>query len=320
MGLFDKLSKKLENSISTGENSKRYYGIILNLLCNVEVLTKNNIKAYFKAKYNEECDDAALNKALSKFEAEDKRNDTWYSLTFKQFQQEKLDNSFNNKDKDEIIEICFKDFKEEIKIKFKELLNNVSPIVEKRLFDRELDKFKRILNLPDSKRYPLMLVAGKAMGDVIIALLLSKDKDVIFLVSEEICEYMCKYKGLERAYAIAMHAQWFKNNEKCFDKYQSFSQEDCYDVIDASPTFTKEIEKSTYSNETARKMFASQLYNCEIISTTSDFDWKRWAFKDTKFVDMSCYYALSKMADFFVDSDTTSIESSVDIIASYANR
>ena len=318
MGFLDKLKDSVNAILNVDDATvKRYYGVILVMLSNVKCLTKENIKSYFKKKYNEICDEAALDKALSKFdsEVEPKHKETWYKLSFKQSENEKV--AVSSPSEDEIYDICFADYKEDVKEQFYNIITDVKAKGNISLLGSELEKMERRLSLPQSTYYPLVRITGKAFGEVMIERIRAKDDVAIWVVTEEVCEFAKEKKGLDIAYALAIRANNFRENIIHIEAYPVITEEMCRDAVMKSRTYAKKIEEDPSREDVIVRKATNQIYTMEILPSKSDLDWRRWAQKDPRFADAACYYALEKMATHFTNSDTSSVESSVNLVASY---
>lgn len=333
MGIFDKFRGALDtakNSVLSADKSptNRYYGVILVLLSTVKTLKKEHIQLFFRSYYNEECDEIALDKALEKFKSsKQKDGQTWYSLTFKQFQNEGKQDP--NLTKDMIYEICCKDYIDTTKNRLEEVLAIIKnqPSVS-RLNQGIEAKIKDEINykLPNGKDFPYCYLVGTTISSVFIDKLLNKDETVLAIVADEVCEYIHQERGFDRCYALAMRAFHFKKHED-LSEYTSITKEDCVDAVRNSRNYfevMKEEEiKNPFTFDKERfidKKATAILESSTICSKYIDLksDWKMWASKNVRFVDAACYYALEKMATYFDNSDTTSVEKSFHLVVSFA--
>lgn len=325
MGLFDKLRDKVNGFLKTGEvtvvekddpMTTKYYEGILSLLSTVNRLTKENIKIFYKVKYDEICDEAALDRALSKFESvvEDERGETWYKLSFRQREKERIQTKL---EADEIYEICFKEYMEDVKARFCAILEAIKNQPKKEFLDDGLSELEWTLQLPDDP-YPYVRLAGQAMAEVMVDRLLVGDPTVKALVTEEVCTYVCEKKGLEQVYAMVLRAMHFEKFGENSAQYQSITEEDCRSAAMNSSIYQeRSSEESPFDKGSVYNTAAYRIMKSEIIEGYSDLDWKRWAAKDNLFVDAACYYALQEMAKYYIDSDTTNVEKSVNLVATY---
>ena len=213
--------------ISSDPAVEKYRNQITALLSTVDRLTKENIKTYYKVVYDEVCDDAALDRALSKFEANVERicGETWYRLTFNQLQ--KSYNHPTNLDRDKIYDICFADFKQEVKNKFNEILDILGEHQKIEYFKDGINKLYRELNCPIDLGYPQERLRAQVMGQMIVERLLANDSFIQKMFVQELLEYLCKYKGIERAYALVLRANQFKKFSGDLENYQSISKKEC---------------------------------------------------------------------------------------------
>lgn len=323
MGLFDKLRDTVNSAVDTVQGvdhskTQRYYDIIFTLLSIVDRLTKESIQTYFKVQYNEVCDDAALDKALSKFdsEVESRHQKTWYMLTFQQWKNKRTNNS--NINKDVIYDICFKDYIDNVKEKFEEILQIVSENPSNKLFKRGLDNLEQDLQFPrfDSHKYPYPYLAGKVMGSIMVERFWAMDKTVQTIVIEAVCDRVCGCRDLERVYAFALRALHFNEFGKDLNEYSTITEEDCYNAVINSPAYKRDMmELTPFDNKEAiighktKKMINSTFFN-----QSTDFDWATWAVKDIRFVDAACYYTWKKISENFDKGDTADIEFIVNVV------
>lgn len=323
MGIFDKFRGASDST------KNRYYDVILVLLSTVDRLKKEHIQLFFKSYYNEECDEQALDKALAKFEAINGVKDgrTWYSLTSRQSQNDRK--QAPNLTKDMIYEICYKDYIDNTKNRLEEVLAVIKnqpsvSMLNQGIKAKIMDEIT--YKLPNGIGYPYYYLVGKTISNVFIDKLLNKDKTVTAIVAEEVCAYIHSKRGFERSYALALRAFHFKSHED-LGEYVSITKEGCVDAVRNSPNYIKEMEKEasknqfTFDKEQYIGRKADAILESDIICDKYEkleSDWKVWASKNARFVDAACYYALEKMATYFENSDTTSVDDCFKLVASFA--
>ena len=219
--------------------------------------------------------------------------------------------------KEEAIEICFKQYREDVRTRFCEMLDVLKEQPKKKFLDEGITKLDREFNLPPNCD-PERAIARKVIADVMVERLLAEDPTVRTLVVEEVCEYGCKKKTLPLAYAIALRAVQFEKYGKNLEKYQTITEEDCHNAAMNSPIYQeKSREESPFEKGSVYNKAAKNIMKCKIMDWQYDSDWKTWAAKDIRFTDAACYYALQEMATYYVDSDTKDVEKAVDLVAAY---
>lgn len=161
-------------------------------------------------KYNEECDDVALDKALSKFKVarESTQQRTWYELTYDQWEKERIE--VPSVTKEEILDICYARFRKNVKRYVRKLLSVLDQKPEKRLFEEGLRKLVEVgLHGQDISGLERELI-GNIISEAMVERLLAKDPTVITIVIEEVFEHLRNHKSIQLGCALALRALCFE--------------------------------------------------------------------------------------------------------------
>lgn len=331
MGLFDKLCSVATKAIEAtmmGEKEQKYYDIIFNLLICIPSLQKEHIKNFIKGKYNEECDETALCKALNKFETTTlKTNEVWYKLTSKQSSHADSKNggaSWYNKE--EVKNICFADFKENIRSKFAKVFNTVQENPSKASLDSGIGEITRPLsyepyNIADDR--PNFRMAMEVISEELLQhFFLGNDLLCNIAADKVLSRLTYNYENKDSSYirllyAVALRALNYAKSD-INEEYVSITEEDCAKAVYNSKHYNKNTGrelsyiKEIYGTEINRIFKETILY----YSSTSCSDWINLAAKDNCFVDGACFHAWSKVAEHFGKS-TDDVEEAVLTINRY---
>jgi len=318
MGLFDKLKEAVGNAIESSmngpmnENEKKYYDIILNLLLSVPHLQKEHIQKFIEVKYNENCDEATLCKVLEKFETvtEPKTKETWYQLTSTQSSRASYkDGGLSWFKKEEIYDICFDDFREEIRLKFKEIFEVVKATPSKRILDQGVSKIIEVLpsGYAGGDDYPNYQMAVKVIGQEITKLFFDGDCLIKEIISDEALSWLKydyknqSYNYTSHVYAFALRAFHYKKSDKTSENYVSITLTDCKDVITQSETYQEKINDNPFDKESILNNASEAILECNIILAPSKIEWLHWAIQDTKLVDAACFFAWERVSSEYED-------------------
>lgn len=319
MGLFDKMREIVNSTLGEGalvsKSSaddpvvKRYYGVILVLLSTVGRLTKEHIKLYFRVRYNEECDDASLDKALSKFETIE-GNPTRYKLSW---QAERVKSP--DVKKEDVLDICYAPFRATLKSKFEEILSTLEQKPQKRFLMQGFSALGRAFRWSDEEYY----LAGKVISEVMTERLLSKDPTVVSLVVEEAFEYLKPHKSLPLAHAVALRALHFEKYGETLNEYESITIDDCKNTVISSSAYAKDLEEHLFDKDAFVAQTAHRILSKTVLDRNNSeaFGWKQWAAEDMHFIDAACYFAVQKISESFNECTPTTIDSAVNLVAAF---
>lgn len=311
MGLFDKLKEAVGNAIESGingpmnENEKKYYDIILNLLLSVPHLQKEHIQKFIEVKYNENCDEATLCKVLEKFETvtEPKTKETWYQLTSTQSSRASYkDGGLSWFNKDEVYEICYADFREEMRSKFKDIYKVVKSTPSKRVLEQGISKITESLPGHHSG-YPHLTMTAKIICEELLAALLDGDslmKEIAVDMALSHLAYTYEKSGdheyIPLLYAFALRAYHYDNSGKDAGEYNSITETECYDVVSLSAHYKKVLESNPFEKEGIIRNAAEYILKSKIMLASYEFQWDYWAVQNNKFVDAACFFAWEKIS------------------------
>lgn len=186
MGLLDKIRDVVDSLLGGNSPKKEYYYFILNLLSTAEYLKKEHIKKCYKEKMGRDFDDAVLETVLTKFQTIKDRETggVWYERTKKQVFDEKIPKeAWLFQSKDEIYDICFGDFRKEIRVRFEETLESIKTCATE--YDLEAAWDLKSRDYPSESQYHHSIIAAQVMADVMIEHFYENDPTVIAIVLRE---------------------------------------------------------------------------------------------------------------------------------------
>lgn len=333
MGLFDKLKEAVGNAIESSmngpmnEDEKKYYDIVLNLLLCIKRLQKQHVQKFIEVKYNENCDDATLCKVLEKFEAitEPKTNGTWYQLTSTQSSRaDYKDGGLSWFNKEEIGDICFASFVEEISSKFSDIFEVVKEQPSKDILDQGISKIIITLptEYPDYGDYSYYQMAIKVIGQEIINLFYDGDcliRDILSNSALSCLEYDYEheeYEYLPHLYAFALRALHYEKSDKTAENYISITKADCCDAVENAQPYQDEIKEKPFDKEDIIKAAVEAILNSCIITAPSKTDWMHWVIQDVRLVDAACFFAWKEIVAKTQET-ADNAEDATDIIHGY---
>lgn len=329
MGLFDKLREAVESTglVGGNEKEKKYYDIVLNLLLCVRHLKKEHMQKIITVKCNEDCDIPTLDKVLKKFKpvTEPKTGEIWYETSYEQLSKANRDDGGHSYfNKGEIYDICFADFKEEIRSKFKETFEVVKSNPSERILKQGISRI--IDPLPSgyagSDDYPNYRIAIKVIAEEISKLLFAGDCLIKEIVADEAISWLkyarenSKYEYIPRLYAFALRALHYAKSSEIDQEYSSIVLTDCHDAAYHSKIYQKRMEENPFEKEGILDAAAERIFESEIIIASSKINWYYWAMKNVKFIDAACYFAWLKISDE-CEQITDNVEDVVNTTHSY---
>ena len=299
MGLFD---SKIVN---------QYTDLICVLLSHIPELTREAIRAYIEKKHAAPCDEAALDKALKKFQPEEKDGitgkkfaHTWYTMSLSQ-QSKKGCSKFL--DEQELLDICFADYKQEMRALFIEELDKLGKAPTNRSLESRMSFLETSGRLKLDNKACLIKIVGQITYEVMKERFGASDPVARALVMDAV--YVPhEYTSI---YAVALRARHYMEHADDAE-YTSITMEDCRRAVLESPQAAGRAEDVYFIFNNADK-----IYKCIIFLGSASYDWRRLAGKDLRFLDGACYYAITKMAEQFEDSDLSNFKGYLDVLCAY---
>ncbi|MBQ8731337.1 MAG: hypothetical protein IJY82_00715 [Oscillospiraceae bacterium] len=335
MGLFDKLKDTVGNAIESGligpmdEEEKKYYDIILNLLLAVPRLKKEQMKKFIQAKYGGNCNEGTLDKALGKFEGsmEPKTNEIWYQITAMQSSRaDYKDGGISWFKEEEVYDICYADFRDEVREKFKGIFKVVENNPSKRILEQGIGKIMN--SLPSAFDYPHQRIAAKIICEELLEALFSGDElmqeiaaDMVILQLERACkDTLRNYEYIPKLYSATLRAFHYQDSQDREENYTSITIEDCRDAVKNSAFYQEEFGEDPFEEEFEKENKLQQAAKCilesNLIFSSRNYTWKYWAIQQPEFMDAACFYAWEKIADEMGEGAET-IEAASDLIYNY---
>lgn len=321
MGLFDKLKETVGNAIessingSMNEDEKKYYDIVLNLLLSVRHLQKPHIQKFIEVKYNEKCNEATLDTVLQKFESvtTPKTHEEWYMLTSTQSSRALYKNngaSWYNEE--EVINICFADFRENIRSQFKDIFKIVKDKPSKELLDRGIKTIteKQSGYYSAESDYPNFKIAVKVIAEELVKALFDGEQllkdiagDMAISRLESTWEGYQSYNFVPQVYSLTLRAFNFNNCNDKTEQYTSITLLDCLNAAENSAFYQEELEEDPFADkEKILKQAAKSILESGVMFNGYDGSWEHWAIQDPKFVDAACFYAWEKVSSELEDT------------------
>lgn len=335
MGLFDKLKEVVGNAIESSmnghmnEQEKKYYDIILNLLLCVPRLQKEHVQKFIKTKYNEEPNEVTLDKVLEKFNSitTPKTHGIWYQLPSTQNSRANYkDGGLSWFKEEEIYDICFDDFREEIRSKFREVFEIVQENPSKKLLEQGIKK----ITTPISGYYiaesncPNFKIAIKVITEELLKHFFIGN-DLICDIAADMVLSRLQYNYTSndsnynpRLYAVALHALHYAKSVVNETEYVSITKEDCASAVHNSKFYNKKAEENPFNKDAVYQSAVNEIFDEEILhySFTNNYSWENLAAKNICFVDGACFHAWSKVAEW-CGKNTDDVEEAVLMINHY---
>jgi len=320
MGFFDKLRKAIDSATESftnnnSSNSIKYLeDIVINLLVSVDKLRKKDIQKFIKVKHNVDCDDAVLDKILSKIKADSVLNgETWYSLPFSfPFKQRLEILNHYAYEESEIQDICYADFREEMRLKFNNMLEVIKADISGDslvyAFSSLVPSISEITKDFKYKysSYNQPLLAAQVISDEILKLFFAKDQFIKDFV------IMCALQGLHARYKMharhkpsgyipylynfAIRAMHFESHRDDAE-YTSITKAECYDAVAASKYYQNELAEKPQNKERFYNIEASIILTQNMLGGGNKRDWLYWAAKNIRFVDAACFEAFQFVSE-----------------------
>ena len=333
MGLFDKLKEAVGNAIESSmngpmnEEEKYYFDIVLNILLAVKNLDKKDIKVFIEYKTQKVCPEATLDSVLQKFESftEPKTEKTFYRLTSTQSSRADYKNGGTSwYTQEEISDICFSDFREEIRSKFAGIYEVVLENPSESILEQGISKITGALpgNIPDYGDYSYYQIAIKVIGQEIINLFYDGDCLIRDIISDSALSWL-KYdyenenhEYLPHLYAFALRALHYEKADKTADNYVSITKADCRDAVDHAQPYQNEIKENPFDKEDIISAAVEAIFKSSIITAPSKTEWMHWVVQDVRLVDAACFFTWKEIVAKTQDT-SDDVEEAVKIINGY---
>ena len=241
MGLFGK--SKDNKGLSKGE----YYNIIVDMLALAKALNKDSICRFIKAKFNDDCDNRDFEKALLKFDTTSDKfsNDIWYTLNSKQADKAVQCTYIK---KNEIFDIGFKPFKEEVKAKVEKIIQNLPSNPKEAAFVDEVKNYESSLRLPFENGIPMVLVFEMTVAEVFADYLLAGNDEVAYIAAKHTFRHLRGLKNGEYSYcAFALRAFNYGKFNADKGEYKSITKNDCLELANTCDLFAR-VDNSVADN------------------------------------------------------------------------
>lgn len=297
MGLFGK--SKDDKGLSKSE----YYNIIFEMLVVAKRLTKDSIIRYITFKFNDDCNNSAFEKALSKFNTvkEKYSDEIWYELNDRQSMKVincKVSVASAPEKMKEVLDVGFKPFKDDVKAEVEKLIQNLPQKTKFRDFEKEIEAYGSRLNLPYSREYPKYYVFSSAVAEIVAEYLTSGHKTVTHLIAIKTLNYL-KIRQSEESYcAFAARAVNFYKFSDDADKYTAITNEMCIEAIKVSGFF-----EETVAGKYDIHKLADSVCRAPTLATPSNLyldktlDWGKIMGEMDMAADAACFYAWMYISD-----------------------
>ena len=339
MGLFDKLKEAVGNAIESSmngpmnEDEKKYYDITLNLLLSVRHLQKAHIQKFIEVKYNERCDEAILDTVLQKFESvtTPKTHEEWYMLTSTQSSRADYKNNgtswFN---KEEVQDICFAEFRENIRSQFEGVFKVVKEKPSKDLLERGIKTITEKLsgyNAAESD-YPHFKMAVKVIAEELVKALFDGEQLLKDIAGDMALSHLRftwegssrAYKYIPQLYSLTLRAFHFNNCKDKTEKYISITKSDCLEAAQNSGYYKEELEEDPFADkEKVLQQAAECMLESNVLFDDYEGHWEHWAIQNPKFVDAACSFAWEKVSSELEDT-ADNVEKAACMIYTYIDN
>lgn len=241
MGLFGK--SKDDKGLSKSE----YYNIIFDMLALAKALNKDSICRFIKAKFNDDCDNRDFEKALLKFDTTSDKfsNNIWYTLNSKQADKSVQCTYIK---KNEIFDIGFKPFKEEVKAKVEGIIKNLPSNPKEAAFVDEVKNYESSLRLPFENGIPMVLVFEMTVAEVFADYLLAGNDEVAYIAATHTFRHLRGLKNGEYSYcAFALRAFNYGKFNADKGEYKSITKNDCLELANTCDFFAR-VDNSVADN------------------------------------------------------------------------
>lgn len=311
--MVDSLNASKAKSQELNPVEKRYYDDIVFLLRHIDNAFKENIKTYFKAKYNEDCDDAILDKVLERFIASSDYGETWYSLSAKQYSEYVSGKIVPTaQEKEKIYQICFSEYSKEVKTRFETVYDLIKDKPTVYQFDKNYKRVFEVqpINVYSAPHYSLGIKA-KIAGEEITKRLFACDPTAVALARECALFYLRMHVAKRNTeyvcfvYSFALHAINFLNNIKNGGQYTTVTQQDCRNVVLNSAQIQREIEQDPLAKDIIINSYTQDIFDTCLLFNQTCMEWQHWAYKDVRFVDAACCYAFLEIKKHYEAEELT---------------
>jgi len=333
MGFFDKLRKAIDSATESftnnnSSNSINLQEIVADILASVDQLRKKDIQKIIKVKHNVDCDDAVLDKILSKISGKlSGSGEFWYYLTSEEREKEwKRNKGSHVYNENEIRDICYADFREEMRLKFNNMLEAIKAdisgdevVYAYTSLEKGIPKITKDFPYRQLRTYNQRLITAQVISDEIIKLFFDKDqfiKDyVIMCVLKRLrdkynqhAKKMILSYYIPHLYNFAIRAMHFESH---FDDFEdtSITKAECYDAVAASKYYQKQLAEKSQNEEAFYNSEASIILNIDVLSEGDQNNWCYWATKNMRFVDAACFEAFQFISEEYYPS--SSVEETV---------
>lgn len=292
---------------------KEYFSLIAEMLYCVDpdyCLTKDSVRLYIKAKYNHDCDDKKLTKALSKFDSSlDTNGETWYDLKSKQYSKfvGKKWVVRSSVKMDEILDLGFKPLKDKMKADLAEKMDKPTCTNSKK-FEEYRSIYLNTIQPQFSNRYktakfPHYELSHRAIAELMTERLLDNNAKAIQIVNCEVFKEIIPFsddsgcKSYQRICAFALRVLAYKkhldsgNNP---EEYKSITIEDCLEIAKNHEIFkphrdaAEEYDKPSYIDSLAENMFTSA-FKVRNGSRNRVLKWEDLLWRNQLATDKACY-------------------------------
>lgn len=295
MGLFGK------SKGNKGLSKSEYYNIIVDMLALAKVLNKDSIRRVIKAKFNDDCEGGDFEKALSKFDtvSDIRSDDVWYRLTFKQADKAVQCTYIN---KNEIFDIGFKLFKEKVKAKVEEIIQNLPSNPKEAAFTDEIKNYESSLRLPFENGIPMVLVFEMTVAEVFADYLLAGNDEVAYIAAKHTFRHLRGLKNGEYSYcAFALRAFNYGKFNADKGEYKSITKNDCLELANTCDLFAR-VNDSVVDKILRADTFA--------YSDGGRYmkDWSSLICDNEMAVDAACFYTWKTLCKLYEKEANTSKE------------
>lgn len=305
MGLFGK--SKDDKGLSKSE----YYNIIFDMLALAKALNKDSICRFIKAKFNDDCDNRDFEKALSKFDTiSDKfSNDIWYTLNSKQADKAVQCTYIK---KNEIFDIGFKPFKEEVKAKVEEIIQNLPSNPKESAFVDEIESYKSSLRLPFNNGIPMPLIFEMTVAEVFADYLIAGNDKVAYMAAIHTFRHLRGLKNGEYSYcAFALRALNYGNLKTDKGEYKSITKNDCLELAKTCDLFTRA------DDGVADNILRADIFACSDGGRYMK-DWSSLICDNEMAVDAACFYTWKNLSKVF-EKEANSLEEILNMVIDCIN-